>query len=102
MSELTTNGRVGIAFFTPPLNVPLNFLYSNLSDRQALEERIELVHAQEALFGSAVLRLSMVDARRRLCAVIVEQDAFEVFVANPTDLGGQKPLALFDHPSGFE
>src|SRR6266853_1778429 len=102
MSELTANGGVGIAFFAPPLDEPLNFLHANFSDRQALAERVELVHAQEALFSPALFSLSMVDARRCLSAVIVEQDALEVFVTNAADLGGKKPLALLDHSAGFE
>src|SRR6266699_2417537 len=81
MPALTTNGRVSIAFFASPLDVCLNFLYANFSDRQTFEERVELVHAEEAFFDTAVFGLPMIEAGWSICAVVIQQDTLQVFVA---------------------
>src|SRR5207249_5915668 len=90
MPALTTNGRVSIAFFASTLDVCLNFLYANFSDRQTFEERVELVHAEEAFFDTAVFGLPMIEAGWSICAVVIQQDTLQVFVANPSDLGGKR------------
>src|SRR5260370_7535346 len=83
------------------LDEPLNFLDANFSDRQALEERVELVHAQEDLFGPALFSLSVLDVRRLLGTVIADQDALEVFFTTVADLVCKKPLPSLDHSPAF-